>query len=240
LTINPLFPFIPAFISFFLYGWITSGIFSFGRRGGRGCLFTLFFWYAFLVFAIFVWLFVSVQSTTNQLSFIAGAFIPYIGRIWESETVQRPIAIASDVAYFFKRISQKIAEMLEVWQAKKTHHQNAEESSQQAEPNQHKAHTGYDDAMKQEQARREAEARERREQAERERQRQQENTDTRSPEEVLGLLPQWTQDDLRNAYKREAGRTHPDKWIGKPEPIRQAMEEEYKRIQEAYRRLKNE
>lgn len=43
---------------------------------------------------------------------------------------------------------------------------------------------------------------------------------------------------LKTVYKREAGRTHPDKWIGKPEAIRQAMEAEYKNIQEAYRRLK--
>ena len=232
-------PFIPAFIPFFLYGWIASGIFSFGRRGGYGCLFTLFFWYAFLVFAIFMWLFISVQSTFNQISFLAGVSIPYIRRIWESESVQQPIAIASDVTHFFKRIFQKIVEMFEVWQARK-HQQNAEAPSHQQKEEPHQAHTSHEEAMRQEQARREAEARERREQAERERQRQQESTDTRSPEEVLGLLPQWTQDDLRTAYKREAGRTHPDKWIGKPEPIRQAMEEEYKRIQEAYRRLKNE
>lgn len=104
-----------------------------------------------------------------------------------------------------------------------------------------------DEAMRREQARREAEARARREQAERERQEQGraneppprgEKPDPRSPEEILGLKTPWTQDDLKTAYKREAGRTHPDKWIGKPEAIRQAMEAEYKNIQEAYRRLK--
>jgi DnaJ-domain-containing protein 1 len=101
--------------------------------------------------------------------------------------------------------------------------------------------------MRREQARRESEARARREQAERERQEQArrneppprgEKPDPRSPEEILGLKPPWTQDDLKTAYKREAGRTHPDKWIGKPEGIRQAMEAEYKNIQEAYRRLR--
>jgi DnaJ-domain-containing protein 1 len=102
--------------------------------------------------------------------------------------------------------------------------------------------------MRREQARREAEARAKREQAEQARQEQarrneppprQATQDPRSPEEILGLKRPWTQDDLKTAYKREAGRTHPDKWIGKPEAIRQAMEEEYKAIQEAYRVLKD-
>lgn len=102
---------------------------------------------------------------------------------------------------------------------------------------------GHDEAMRREQARREAEARARREQAEQARKNEppprQETQDPRSPEEILGLKRPWTQDDLRTAYKREAGRTHPDKWIGKPEAIRQAMEEEYKAIQEAYRLLQS-
>ena len=61
--------------------------------------------------------------------------------------------------------------------------------------------------------------------------------DQRTHEEVLGLKTQWTQEDLKTAYRRESQRLHPDKWIGKPEPIRQAMEAEYKRVQEAYRTL---
>lgn len=96
-----------------------------------------------------------------------------------------------------------------------------------------------------EQIRREAEARARRAEQERNREQanqsndsQNSNTETRSNEQILGLSPPWTQEDLKTAYKREAGRTHPDKWVGKPEAIRQAMELEYKAIQEAYRTLK--
>ena len=63
------------------------------------------------------------------------------------------------------------------------------------------------------------------------------NSENRTPEEILGLKPPWTSEELRAAYKREAGRTHPDKWIGKPEVIRKAMEAEFKMIQEAYRNL---
>jgi hypothetical protein len=63
-------------------------------------------------------------------------------------------------------------------------------------------------------------------------------TKRRSYEEVLGLKTGWTQEDLRDAYKREAQRTHPDKWTGKPPHIQKIMEEEYKAVQEAYNKLK--
>ncbi|MBK8455563.1 MAG: J domain-containing protein [Thiofilum sp.] len=62
--------------------------------------------------------------------------------------------------------------------------------------------------------------------------------DTRTPEEVLGLHTGWTQDDLLKAYRRESQRLHPDKWTGKPPTIREAMEQEFKRVQDAYKRLK--
>lgn len=60
----------------------------------------------------------------------------------------------------------------------------------------------------------------------------------RTYEEILGLMAGWTEDDLKKAYKREAQRTHPDRWIGKPESLKKIMEAEYKAVQEAYRRLK--
>lgn len=63
------------------------------------------------------------------------------------------------------------------------------------------------------------------------------NIENRTPEEILGLKYPWTSEELKAAYKREAGRTHPDKWIGKPEIIQKAMEAEFKMIQEAYRHL---
>ena len=78
----------------------------------------------------------------------------------------------------------------------------------------------------------------------RKKQQHQERTETkterepRSYEEILGLQQGWTQDDLKKAYQRECQRLHPDRWVGKPQNIREAMEEEYKKVQEAYRKLK--
>jgi hypothetical protein len=54
--------------------------------------------------------------------------------------------------------------------------------------------------------------------------------DRRSDEQILGLPLGWTQADLKKAYQREAQRTHPDKWVGKPESLRKQMEDEYKSL----------
>jgi hypothetical protein len=210
-------------------------------------LFVIIFWYAFIVAIVFWWASLSVQPYDIWAAFFAGACVPYARRIWEHETTQ-------DTLYFFGRTWRFGVDMAERFEAWNRSRRERASSSHEEPPRQntHRPHEGAggqstDEAMKREQARREAEARARREQAEWERQEQsrkteppprQEGRDPRSPEEILGLKRPWTQDDLRTAYKREAGRTHPDKWIGKPEAIRQAMEEEYKAIQEAYRVLK--
>ena len=62
--------------------------------------------------------------------------------------------------------------------------------------------------------------------------------DTRSNSEILGLSPGFTQEELKKAYRRERARCHPDKWVGKPEHIQKAMEEEQKLVNRAYEILK--
>lgn len=243
MIINPIIPYIPAFLSFLIYGGIIGWLFSFGRRGGRGCLFSLVFWYAFACVCVFLGFLLSVTSTTNQICFVLGVFLPYARRIWQSDSVQAPITIAFEVFYFLREIYQKIYGMWQYWQTHHANNQSTKEPPKEAEQH-HQTNPSHDEAMRQEQARREAEARAKREQAERDKEAREkqakpapEANDTRTPEAILGLKSTWTQDDLRTAYKREAGRTHPDKWIGKPEAIRQMMETEYKNIQEAYRHL---
>lgn len=61
---------------------------------------------------------------------------------------------------------------------------------------------------------------------------------TRSPEEILGLKPGFTKQELKNAYRRESARCHPDKWENKPEHIREMMSEEQKLINWACNKLK--
>lgn len=238
MTINPLIPYLPAFLSFLIYGGMTGGLFAFGRRGGHGCLFTIGFWYFFAVWLVFFGLLLTVQSGANQLWFLAGFLAPQGKRFWHHNRVQMSLAFLETLRDF---IGRGILFLSRTWTQRQNKPTTEAGSNPQAEPHQDTA-----EAIKREQARREAEARERREQAERERQEQnrksepprQESSDSRTPEEILGLKAPWTREDLQIAYRREAGRTHPDKWIGKPESIRQAMEAEYKLIQEAYRRLK--
>ena len=244
-----LFPSLPLWVSFLFYGLCMGGVWHWWRSGNRGCFFVIIFWYAFAVAIIFWWASLSVQPYDIWAAFFAGACIPYARRIWEHETTQ-------DTLYFFGRTWRfcvDMVERLEAWNRARREHP-ANSNDEPPRQNTRRPHEGAgerqstDEAMKREQARREAEARARREQAEQEKREQsrktespprQEGRDPRSPEEILGIKRPWTQDDLRTAYKREAGRTHPDKWIGKPELIRQAMEEEYKAIQEAYRLLQS-
>lgn len=237
MTINPFIPYLPAFVSFLVYGWITGGLFAFGRRGGRGCLLSIIFWYLYAIWVVFVGLFLSAQGSTEKLWFLAGFLIPQVKRLWSHDRVQMFLAFLETLRGF---IGRGIFFLSQAW----TEHQDKSTpeagSNQRAESH----HQDTADAIKREQARREAEARSRREHAERERQEQTHNAEPppgdmkRTPEAILGLKPPWTREDLQTAYRREAGRTHPDKWIGKPESIRQVMEAEYKMIQEAYRRLK--
>lgn len=58
--------------------------------------------------------------------------------------------------------------------------------------------------------------------------------DNRTPEQVLGIQPGFTYEELRKAYKVQCQRLHPDKWHDRPAHIREAMEEEQKRVNWAY------
>jgi DnaJ domain len=253
LTINPLIPYLPAFLSFLIYGWITGGLFAFGRRGIHGCLFTIGFWYLYAVLVVFFGLLLTVQATINQLFFLAGVMLPYIFRRWDSEYFHMLITAILTVVDVLKKTFLFICSLQGKGSTKQGNGspKKPNEDTKKRTDRDTSAHGSTDDAMRREQERREREARTKREQAEqaeRDRQEKQkkassppppDNTrDQRSPEEILGLKPPWTPAELKTAYQREAGRTHPDKWIGKPELIREAMEAEYKNIQEAYRRLK--
>ena len=62
--------------------------------------------------------------------------------------------------------------------------------------------------------------------------------DARRPEDVLGLPPDFTQEELKAAYQRESNRTHPDKWANKSKALQQMMSAEQQQINAAYKKLK--
>lgn len=183
---------------------------------------------------ISIMLILSVQPRINQWCAVLGAFLPYGRTLWESDSVQAPLYFFQELLGYFQRFLMRFSQP-----------KNDPHTQYQSDRSPNHQYFSDDEALRQERAEREREARTRREEAERHRREAQEKANTRtapherSPEEILGLQPNWTQEDLKHAYRSEAGRTHPDKWVGKPECIVKAMEEEYKNIQEAYRVLKS-
>ena len=64
------------------------------------------------------------------------------------------------------------------------------------------------------------------------------NQDTRTSREILGLPQHFTQEELKKSYKIKASRFHPDKYAHMSQSFRSEAEQEFKKIQRAYKRLK--
>jgi E3 ubiquitin-protein ligase DOA10 len=245
ISINPLLPFFPDSISFLIYGLVTGLLLKFWRIAKRNIFVILFFLYAYAVWLASMALLMSVQSQTQQAWFLFGFALTFI-KIF---SIIRTIFFTPFV-FAFETITERVQEH----RADRRDHQRQQQRERESQ------NYDRDQDIRAEQARREAEARANRarqsgnrqddrqgdnEKIENNNQRKRNNPPEakhterkRSYEEVLGLKNGWTQDDLKKSYQREANRTHPDKWIGKPQAIQDMMEAEYKAVQEAYRRLK--
>lgn len=244
MSINPLIPYIPAILSFFIYGYLSGFLFLLWKRSRWGCLLTIVFWYLYAVWCIFFGLLLGVESTERQIWFVLGVVLSFLRPLLQSIAVQHFIEDITHASHLGRRAWQSVTRS-------RTNKTSSDSQSHANQNNQHSYNDSNEQARRTEQVRREAEARARRAEKEQSQKSKAEDpppeppkrpkpptTDNRSPEEILSLRGNWTQEDLRTAYKREAGRTHPDKWIGKPEAIRHAMEEEFKSIQQAYDQLK--
>ena len=249
MSINPLIPYIPAFLSFFIYGYLSGFLFLLWKRSRWGCLLTIIFWYLYAVWCIWFGMLVSVQDLTNQTWFVLGIALAFLRPLLQSVAVQHFIEDITHAGHLGRRAWQAVTRSRTQKTSSDSQSQANQNNNQQSQQTNHgysQANDFSEQARRAEQARREAEARARR--AEKERESQQSKpedpkseppkADTRTPEEILGLKTGWTQEDLRKIYRYEAGRIHPDKWVGKPKAIYQAMEEEFKNIQRAYDILK--
>jgi hypothetical protein len=245
LAINPLLPFFPDYLSFLIYGLITGGVLRFWSIAKRHFVFMVLYFAPCVFWLIVMWAFMSVQPESRQIWFGVGVVVAFM----------KPFAMLYALfGFIFERVMERIQEARQ---------ERREQQWREPPPQDDRGYQrGWSNAdILAEQARREAEAR-----ANRARQGQggsqsepppqdrikdksrdkpkdppkppQSSPENRSYEQILGLPLGWTQEDLKNAYKRESNRTHPDKWIGKPEQIRQVMEAEFKAIQKAYNKLK--
>lgn len=240
IVINPLLPFFPDSISFLIYGLVTGLLLKFWRIAKKHFFLMPFFLVPYFAWAVIMFAFITVQPQERKIWFLFGfalTFIKIFSIIW------------SPFVFVFETITEGIQE--------RRADRRDRERQQQREQESHN-YQDRDQDIRAEQARREAEARANRarqsgtskgdHQGDREKvedKKQQSETQEikpakqkRSYDQVLGLLAGWTEEDLKKAYQREANRTHPDKWIGKPQAMRGMMEVEYKAVQEAYRKLK--
>lgn len=229
-------PFFFGFLSFFVLRlWILK----------KGCLITLFLAWGSFVWVFFIGNLVQQSPDDEQLVFwvafclaFVSQFLPFIPNIGEA------------VLEFFQNQYYKSRTERTQTSQNQNPHENAHQRNSQ----------NHQRSFDEERARREEEARQyranRNGQGQQDRQKQSDTNRNnqkqkaeppenitpaeakRTYEQILGLMAGWTEDDLKKAYKREAQRTHPDKWIGKPESLKKIMEAEYKAVQEAYRKLK--
>lgn len=248
LAINSLLPFFPDSISFLIYGLVTGLLLKFWKIAKKSFFLIPFFLVPYSVWAIIMFAFITAQPQERQVWFIFGFILTFIKIFSIIRTI-----VFSQFTWAYETITDGIGERRADRRDQQQRDQREREEQAYREQNQ--------DLFREEQSRREAEARANRarqtgngrndHQSDREKiedktQRKRNETQDsikpakqkRSYEEVLGLLVGWNQEDLKEAYKREAQRTHPDRWIGKPQAMRDMMEAEYKAVQEAYRKLK--
>lgn len=217
--------FPPDFFPALLLGLISGAGFKLWKYAKGSCLLAPLFWYVYggWLFSCFIVLFGNAAMLNGFFVGLGLAFIqPMFG--------------------FFARVYERLAEFQRDRAYLKQEQERKRQQEKEAQQRQQE-HTTQQQQERQEEARRYREQR-RQEQTSHQYQEppkpppQTTELDTRTHEEVLGLGTGWNQDDLLKAYRRESQRLHPDKWTGKPPQIREAMEQEFKRVQEAYKRLK--
>lgn len=124
----------------------------------------------------------------------------------------------------------------------KDHSQQTTGQQSKAKPKQDRSHDAEKEKMRQQQKRMKREQDRLNKEKERFRQEQasaKPAKDTRTDEEVLGLKGEYTLSDLKKAWRAEVARWHPDQLGNKPPHLRKQAEEELKRINGAYERLRD-
>ncbi|WP_020560817.1 J domain-containing protein [Thiofilum flexile] len=208
----------------FLMGVLTGIGLALWGKAKNGCFLASLYLYIFGAWVFTIGLYVLTQLEQTGVFFLLGLAVYF----------------AKPLFFFFHRIFEWWLD----WQASRRYDQHHTRKDQQ-DQNQDHAQTDNSD---QEQQRRYQEERKRREEWARQQRQQKQapqeppetpsSDDSRTAEQVLGLPASWTREELVKAYRRETQRLHPDKWTGKPQAIRDEMEREFKRVQEAYKRLK--
>ncbi len=100
MSINPLIPYIPAFLSFFIYGYLSGFLFLLWKRSLWGYLLKIIFWEAYIVWCIFISMFLGVQETSDQTWFVLGVALAFLRPLLQSVAVQNFIEDIRHVGHF--------------------------------------------------------------------------------------------------------------------------------------------
>lgn len=228
---------ILSYLFFFIITWFFTHLFIKAGSFFRVCIF-------FLSFAIFIPL-EQLDSIPLTLASFFGAITAYFGGVGGAFSSVKDIVIDSyyivkdifsGVFSFFSFITLKLRQVIffiisifkkiKSSQNKKT----SSSSNKQRAGNNKKNHRGYEEQKQ----RAKEQFKKAREEAKK---REEESQDNRSFEDIVGVNPEYTKDDLKNAYKRASSKFHPDKYSHMSEAFRLEAEQEFKKIQKAYKML---
>ena len=151
--INPLIPYIPAFLSFFIYGYLSGFLFLLWKRSRWGCLLTIIFWEAYIVWCIFISMFLGVQETSDQTWFVLGVALAFLRPLFQSVAVQNFIEDITHVGHLGQRAWQAVTRSRT--KATSSGSQSQTNNNQQAHQSQQSQNTyshGNDQNNQQEQA----------------------------------------------------------------------------------------
>ena len=154
--INPLIPYIPAFLSFFIYGYLSGFLFLLWKRSRWGCLLTIIFWEAYIVWCIFISMFLGVQETSDQTWFVLGIALAFLRPLLQSVAVQHFIEDITHAGHLGRRAWQAVTRSRTKTTNSSNQNNQQTHQSQQSQQTNH-GYNQYNDTT--EQARRAEQAR---------------------------------------------------------------------------------
>ena len=165
MSLNPLIPSIPAFVSFFIYGYLSGFLFLFWKRSRSGCLLTIGFWYLYAVWCIWFAMLLSVQEVTHQIWFAIGVAAAFLRPLLQTVVVQHFLEYIAHAGHLGSRAWQTLTRSRAKTtrsdsQSETNQNQQTHQSHQNKEQNHHQYTDSNEQARRAEQARRETEARE--------------------------------------------------------------------------------
>lgn len=193
-------------------------------------------------FSLAILLLVSfILNTNNEYALTANVimthFIVLGGYVFFRSSFRLPSFRLPRFRFSFSWLGFGISKFLKnAWQQYQIHQEQAQNRARSQRERENSKAQQQKSKGEDEERKRQAEEYYRR-QREEEKKREYEARDVRNHEQVLGVRAEHTYEELRQAYKTQCQRLHPDKWQDRPEAFRLSMEKELKLVNKAYEAL---